>query len=205
MLATAIIFKREVVLTKVLCKVSEHEFLLLRGKWFPTVILEEEHFAVLFQKEPLHLSEEGEHSWRRRLPKILKGSKRTLYVEECAYQGASKRPDKLAVAKLVCGAQGRPIAPIMGSPDKYLAPALATISRYDDPLRETVTIKELRASQLDAGWWQLIVWVWRGKRNLIGRSPNLRCYLPVVRTAEAHLQASVSRKGKGRLVTPGPA
>jgi hypothetical protein len=188
---------------KILCRVSEREFLRLRGKLFPTVILEREHFAVLFEKGKLYLPSQGEHSWRFHFPPILNGPERRLLIEEHPYCGPSKRPDERMVVKSICGMEGKLLDSVMGDTGKYIAGSLATVSLYDGLPQKTVTIKELRASQVDSGHWRLIVWVWRGRRALMDRDSRLRNYLQIVKAAEERLRVRLDKMQKSAAAGPG--
>src|ERR1700735_2893350 len=126
---------------EVLCKVSEREWLRLNGISFPTLVLDDEYFAILFNQGRLYLPSPGEHAWRFFFPDLLKGIKQDLFIEEHPHQGDSRRIDRLPVVKTICNIGGQPLSPVTGNRDKYLARSLATISRYCDG---TTTIKELR-------------------------------------------------------------
>ena len=182
---------------KVLCKISEREFLRLRGEHFPTTKLEEEHFAILFLKDRLHLQSAEKHRWAFRFPEMLRGPKREIFVEEHPFLGASRRPDRLLVKKSICGINGRQIPPVIGRPDIYLSPSLATVSRYDNAER-TVTIKELEVFQACPERWWLVISVWRGGSDLAMRNSRLAGYRPVIQAAEIHLLAFQRKRREQR-------
>lgn len=194
---------KEVVYTNVFCRVeaSDREFLRLRGEMhFQTLIREDERYVRIFTRDKLHLPrQEGPFPYRKEytrefsFPMALRHLRRELLIEEHPYCGASERPDGKLASKLVCKIGGEPLD--FFTERKYLAPALATVSRYGPP-GKVVTIKELRVSVVDAGHWQLTVSLWRGHRGLVGQNPALRGYLPVLELAEERLRALISEKGK---------
>jgi len=184
---------------KVLCRLSQNELLRLQGEQSERVWLHDEHlvrttmveadpFAVIFETETLHLREEGEYTWRFQFRSQLLNAfthpDHDLFIEEHPYHGASRRHDGRIVTKVVCRIGGGSLTQIVeahGATPQYLAPELATVSRY---WGGGITLKELRVSQIDSKHWQLIIWVWRGHARDIINHPRLGAYRPIVLAAK---------------------